>query len=329
LDLKALHAEFPRDRIEWRPQGSVSKNGSILALAYIDARDVMDRLDEVCGPANWQDSYAETPKGRVLCTISLRIGDEWVSKSDGAGETQVEGDKGAISDALKRAAVKWGIGRYLYSIESPWVPCETYQGNDNKPKFKRFSVDPWSKVRGINYTPPPIPPIDDQRQAFRDSVALGVAERPVEPPHDPETGEVRDERNPPPPADPTPEPEMDDESNAPSVDLFVKQIKMTMTDADAKDPAKFSRAYAAAVIENVSKRAASSRGRKHFDIFCDLHGPVISRIPDESLRRQVRDAIAFKTSQMNGENPNPAEFGHPFGEPDISERMVETGSFGG
>ena len=147
MKLADLYAEFPRGDVIWRPQGSVSKNGTILALAYIDARDVMDRLDKVCGAENWQDSYHETPKGRVICTLSIRVGGEWISKSDGAGASDIEGEKGAISDALKRAAVKWGIGRYLYDLDSPWVRCETFAGNDGKPRFKRFSEDPWTKVR--------------------------------------------------------------------------------------------------------------------------------------------------------------------------------------
>jgi hypothetical protein len=47
-----------------------------------------------------------------------------VVKSNGAGDTDVEGPKGALSDAFKRAAVLWGIGRYLYSLDSPWVALE-------------------------------------------------------------------------------------------------------------------------------------------------------------------------------------------------------------
>jgi hypothetical protein len=88
---------------------------------------VQDRLDAVCGPANWQDSYTETLKGRLLCTLTIRIDGEWISKSDGAGDTDVEGEKGAISDAIKRAGVKWGIGRYLYDIGNVWAPCEVGQ----------------------------------------------------------------------------------------------------------------------------------------------------------------------------------------------------------
>jgi hypothetical protein len=117
-----------------------------MALAYIDARAVMDRLDSVCGPENWTDAYTETPKGRLICTLSINIGGQWVSKSDGAGDTDVEGDKGAISDALKRAAVKWGIGRYLYDMPTPWVPCESYKKGD-KNYWKKWTDSPWNHVR--------------------------------------------------------------------------------------------------------------------------------------------------------------------------------------
>lgn len=80
----------------------------------------MDRLDEVCEPQNWKDSYRDD-HGTTMCTLSIKIGDEWVSKEDGSGDTDVEAEKGAVSKALVRAAVKWGIGRYLYDVKSPWV----------------------------------------------------------------------------------------------------------------------------------------------------------------------------------------------------------------
>lgn len=136
--LDKLAAPFPDSAISWRvgstnidkktgqPRGEKKPSG--IALAYIDARDVQNRLDAVCGVANWSDKYIETEKGRVICTLALRIDGEWVSKSDGAGDSDVESEKGAISDALKRAAVKWGIGRYLYDMESPWVELEA-RGN--------------------------------------------------------------------------------------------------------------------------------------------------------------------------------------------------------
>ena len=151
-DVKLLFAEFDRDAISWRAQ-TVSKNGDkALALAYIDARDVMDRLDSVIGAADWQDRY-EFSGARTICYLSIKVGDEWVTKADGAGDTDVEAEKGAISDAFKRAAVKWGIGRYLYSIPAPWVPCECYDSGGRK-KWSKWTDDPWNYVRMPNAPKP-------------------------------------------------------------------------------------------------------------------------------------------------------------------------------
>src|SRR5262245_47764517 len=120
---KALAEPFAPDAIEWKPQ-SVAGNRA-LAICYIDARAVMDRLDAVIGPENWSDTYAVLADGNVVCTLSLRLGGTWVSKADVGGESDQkdEGDrrKASFSDALKRAAVKWGVGRYLYRLGGEWV----------------------------------------------------------------------------------------------------------------------------------------------------------------------------------------------------------------
>lgn len=123
VDLTALAAPFAPNQIEWRVGSTTQDKKKGMALAYLTARDVMDRLDEVCGAANWQDRY-EFHGSRTICYLSIRLGDEWVTKADGAGDSDVEAEKGAISDALKRCAVKWGIGRYLYDVKSPWVEIE-------------------------------------------------------------------------------------------------------------------------------------------------------------------------------------------------------------
>ena len=52
--------------------------------------------------------------GRTVCELSLKINGVWITKTDGAGDTNIEGEKGGLSDAFKRAAVKFGVGRYLY-----------------------------------------------------------------------------------------------------------------------------------------------------------------------------------------------------------------------
>jgi|TARA_Y100000310_G_scaffold255831_1_gene263435 hypothetical protein len=102
-----LKKPFPVSKIKWR------KGGGSLDLAYIQARDVMDRLDAVFGISGWQVGY-EFIGERMICSLACRIGDDWITKADGADDTKIEGAKGGISDSLKRAAVLWGIGRYLY-----------------------------------------------------------------------------------------------------------------------------------------------------------------------------------------------------------------------
>ena len=157
-----LGAPFDQSAIHWRAQNFTKDGTKALALAYIDARDVMMRLDDVVGPANWQDSFSETAKGRVIATISLRLDGEWISKSDGAGDTAVEGEKGALSDAFKRAGVKWRIGRYLYDMPSIWVPCEAWRKDDRaKWQFRKWKVDPWSLVKN----PPEIPTVAEMTGA--------------------------------------------------------------------------------------------------------------------------------------------------------------------
>ncbi len=133
-----LLKEFPEELISWRVGATTKDKKKGIALAYIDARDVMRRLDEVLGPDNWMDTYIESPKGRVFCTLSLRIDGEWISKTDGAGDSDVEAEKGAISDAFKRAAVKWGIGRYLYDMPAVWMPINEY---------KELVGNPWDYMR--------------------------------------------------------------------------------------------------------------------------------------------------------------------------------------
>lgn len=137
MNLLDLHAPFPAAEIEWRVGSTNGDKSSGLALAYLTARHVMERLDAVCGPENWQDRY-EFHGPRTVCYLSLRVGGEWVTKADGAGDSDVEAEKGAISDALKRAAVKWGIGRYLYDLGKIWVDLEK-AGNSHRIKKDQYA----------------------------------------------------------------------------------------------------------------------------------------------------------------------------------------------
>jgi hypothetical protein len=131
--LRALFEPFPPEAVSWRVGSTTKDKTRGLALAYIDARDVMNRLDAVCGPGNWSDYYdvdwfpGDQKRMIVTCTLSIRVDGEWVSKSDAAENTDIEAVKGSHSDAFKRAAVKWGVGRYLYDTDSLWVEIENNQ----------------------------------------------------------------------------------------------------------------------------------------------------------------------------------------------------------
>jgi hypothetical protein len=98
---------------KWKPQ-TCGEYGATM-VAYIDARHVQDMLDDVCGAENWQNKY-EVVNNNLFCQIGIKCDGEWVWKSDCGTESNMEKVKGEASDAFKRAAVQWGIGRFLYSL---------------------------------------------------------------------------------------------------------------------------------------------------------------------------------------------------------------------
>ena len=121
----ALRAPFEPGQVSWRMQGKPNAQGKGQVVAYVDARDVMDRLDDVVGVENW--SFDWTPivtddKGLLVAKGTLTI--FGVSKSDVGDASTFEGTKGTISDALKRAAVMFGVARYLYDLPQVWVTLE-------------------------------------------------------------------------------------------------------------------------------------------------------------------------------------------------------------
>lgn len=137
-----LKQPFPLNVVHWRAGATNAKKlkckpweaTSCIALAYVDARDVMKRFDDVCGDY-WQVEYPFDG----CCRIGVKIGDEWIWRSNGAGETQVEGEKGKFSDAFKRAAVLWGVGRYLYYLPNVW--CNLSNGKiTNPPQLPHWAI---------------------------------------------------------------------------------------------------------------------------------------------------------------------------------------------
>lgn len=130
MNLEDLKREIP---FKWRVQSANQYGAS--CVAYVDARDVQDLLDNVCGQDNWQVRYSEH-KGNLFASIGIRVDqnlgtdveDYWVWKEDCGTESNVEKQKGEASDAFKRAGVMWGIGRFLYSKKIVKLPVKERNG---------------------------------------------------------------------------------------------------------------------------------------------------------------------------------------------------------
>jgi hypothetical protein len=113
-------------------------------LAYVTNRAIMKRLDEVCGKAGWRNEYRDIPNnGGVECGISIKVEGEWITKWDAAENTQVEAVKGGRSGAMKRAAVQWGIGRYLYNLEEGFAVVSATRAGFQYAKSKEVGVFYW------------------------------------------------------------------------------------------------------------------------------------------------------------------------------------------
>lgn len=135
-------APFYPSEIEWRIGATNGDKTKGIALPYITNRAIQNRLDEVCGVFGWKNEFIVNDKSKI-CGISIKISDEWLTKYDGADDTNIEATKGGISNAMKRAAVQWGIGRYLYKLPTFWVAIEAH-GKSYKIKGKPPELPSWA-----------------------------------------------------------------------------------------------------------------------------------------------------------------------------------------
>ncbi len=121
----ALAAPFDPDEVKLRAQAGRQ-------LHYVTARTVMNRLDDVLGPENWWDDFVPLEHS-VICRLTIRLPDGAVlTKSDAGGYAGMadpgDDDKSGFADAFKRAAVKFGVGRYLYRDGIPKFARESLKG---------------------------------------------------------------------------------------------------------------------------------------------------------------------------------------------------------
>lgn len=166
MNLERLDEPFAPEDIEWRIQQAGKGGKGIWAkvLAYVTNRAIMKRLDEVCGKAGWRNEYRDIPNnGGVECGISIKVDGEWITKWDAAENTQVEAVKGGRSGAMKRAAVQWGIGRYLYNLEEGFAIVSAERANGfHFAKSKEVGVFYWKPPALPSWALPSGTSIQDQ-----------------------------------------------------------------------------------------------------------------------------------------------------------------------
>ena len=129
INLEDLKRHIP---FKWRVQSFSKSKAVATCVAYIDSRSVMDLLDSVLGAENWQSDYKEI-KGNLYAGIGIFLNGQWVWKWDCGTESQADKEKGEASDAFKRAAVKTGVGRFLYDQPMQYVEANEKKTQSNYP----------------------------------------------------------------------------------------------------------------------------------------------------------------------------------------------------
>ena len=117
--MEALALPFSAEAIQWKPGATNGDKTRGLALAYVDLRHYIDRLNEVAGP-DWSDDYEVQEGGKVVVCRLTVCG---VIRSD-VGEAPPNDENTAttaLAQAFKRACVKFGLGAYLYRLPRQWV----------------------------------------------------------------------------------------------------------------------------------------------------------------------------------------------------------------
>lgn len=117
MNYDKLFAPFSPDEIEWRYADfdQVAQNRDHLIFPFIKATAIRRRLDSVVGVEGWKQKLIPA-NGGIICNLSIKIGDKWLTKSDAFGDTNLSPIAGAATRAFTRAAAVWGIGRYLYDL---------------------------------------------------------------------------------------------------------------------------------------------------------------------------------------------------------------------
>lgn len=233
IDFEALTAFFPPNLIQWRYQRKGQQQGTAYFVPFIDSRTIMGRLDRVCGPENWKVEYTqvdargiEVPlpesiwkaeiererqnnqnqnrrekpvlpiRGGFLCTLYIRHNGEWIGKTDGADTTDIEAFKGSLTQGIRRAAVMWGISRYVHAISGQFLAFQYVNGKPTPtqvPVIPEWAIPPEPPKEEVEATPATE---EEEEEETATEEATKTAEQPQ--PEAPQNGQ-----QPPPAAEPS------------------------------------------------------------------------------------------------------------------------------
>ena len=151
--IQTLRDEFLKEMpYSWRLQSKTRAKDKGIYVPYIEARDVYNRRDEV-GKHGWETGFKDVC-GNIFGGIGIVMEDgtviwKWdtgMRVEDNKDDKMYDqGAKGSASDSLKRAAVQWGIGRFLYSIDPKVIPLDQ-DGNPVDPSGRRI----WNVTQHLN-----------------------------------------------------------------------------------------------------------------------------------------------------------------------------------
>ena len=102
-------------------------------LTYVGWRTIQGRLDACCGPFGWGvQVFVDAQHGVVTATLAIHDGQRTITRSDAAGIEGVplatgweDSVKIGVTEACKRAAGQFGIGRELYMEPVEGQPAAT------------------------------------------------------------------------------------------------------------------------------------------------------------------------------------------------------------
>lgn len=160
---QALAAPFSNGDIEWRISATTQDKSKGLAVPYVTNRAIQNRLDSTVGIDGWQNEFKPWKDGKAqLCGISIYFPQQkqWLTKWDGADDSDFESVKGGLSDSMKRAAVEWGVGRYLYGMTQIWVKVvqrgkSFFIVDEEQPRLDQTHEDWVRKIQSKQAAPQP------------------------------------------------------------------------------------------------------------------------------------------------------------------------------